>query len=391
MTPKFLSDPFSGSQFFISRGFKPSAALGKRVILDFRRLLPILLLLLIAAPLSAQSANRYDGLPQTLSLQGFPQLGYPSALVNVKIYAAFDDPASGQFWSQTFDKLLQRVRNGEVDVTFIPLFGQGQISGGRGAARASICANAQNVFWSYTDQLFEWQSQFGADAFSGNRLLDGALALGVNEGQWGECFTSDGPDTILDDAQRAANNETTFSSTPYILVGESPSLSDIDSLNFTINLVLTQANNSLATQTAATPSVAATSDVDTYTYNPLTNDHIAPPLTMGLPQGWSRAYDALVLQDIDGIRPIPFALYSGPVTGGTGYIVLLWGFPNLVKFSGAPSADIQPDVWTDGTRLLRLAIVETGCNVGTDLRRNYSVGGLQAIGTQFAAVKCPQL
>jgi hypothetical protein len=356
---------------------------------NFRRLLPILLLLLIAAPISAQSGNRYDGLPQTLSLQGFPQLGYPSALVNVKIYAAFDDPASGQFWTQTFDNLLQRVRNGEVDVTFIPLFGQGQISGGRGAARASICANAQNIFWPYVDQLFVWQTQFGVDAFSGDRLLDGAKALGINEGVWGECFTSDGPDTILNDAQRAANNETTFSGTPYILVGDSPSLADIDSLNFTINLVLKQANNSLATQIAATPE--ATSDVDTYTYNPLTNDHIAPPLTMTLPQGWSYAYDAIVLQDIDGIRPIPFALYKGPVTGGTGTIVLLWGFPNLVKFSGAPPADVQPDVWTDGTRLLRLAIVETGCNVGTDLRRNYSVGGLQAIGTQFAAVNCPQL
>ena len=103
------------------------------------------------------------------------------------------------------------MRNGEVDVTFIPLFGQGQISGGRGAARASICANEQNVFWPYADQLFAWQSQYGADAFSGDRLLNGAMALGVNEGQWGDCFTSDGPDTILNDAQRAANNEATFS------------------------------------------------------------------------------------------------------------------------------------------------------------------------------------
>jgi len=41
--------------------------------------------------------------------------------------------------------------------------------------------------------------------------------------------------------------------------------------------------------------------------------------------------------------------------------------------------------------LLRLAIVEQGCNVGTDLKRNYSVGGLSGVGTQFAAVQCPQL
>ena len=59
--------------------------------------------------------------------------------------------------------------------------------------------------------------------------------------------------------------------------------------------------------------------------------------------------------------------------------------------SGAVPSNVEPDIWTDGTRLLRLAIVETGCNVGTDLRRNYSVGGLQAVGTQFAAVGCPQL
>ena len=371
-----LSDPFSGSPKLLAGGLNP------------RWILVLLLLLLIAVPLSAQSGDRYANLPQTLSLQGFPQLGYPSALVNVKIYAAFDDPASGQFWSQTFDKLLQRVRNGEVDLTFIPLFGQGQISGGRGAARASICANEQKVFWPYVDQLFAWQTQYGADAFTGDRLLDSALALGVNQGQWGECFTSDGPDTILTDAQKAANSEPTFANTPYILVGDSPSLADADSLNFTINLVLKQANNALATQTSATPE--ATSAVDTYTYNPLTKDHIAPPLTINLPPGWSHAYDAIVLQDIDGIRPIPFALYKGPVTGGTGYIVLLWGFPNLVV-GVASGGLIEPDIWIDGTRLLRLAIVETGCNVGTDLRRNYSIGGLQAIGTQFAAVGCPQL
>ncbi len=348
----------------------------------------LLFVCLLAAPLGAQS--RYDGLPTTDSLQGFPEIGYPSALVDVKVYAAFDDPASAQFWAQTFDKLLQRVRNGEVRLIFVPLFGAGQIAGGRGAARASICANEQKVFWPYADQLFAWQTQYGADAFSGDRLLNGATALGVSQAQWGDCFTSDGPDSILNDAQRAANSEVSFNKTPYVVVGDAPSLTDWDSLNYTITLALQQANTSLATQVAATPEAAATPQVDKYTYNPLTGDHVAPPLSISLPSDWKYAYDALVLQDIDGIRPIPFALYQGPVTGGTGTIVLLWGFPNLVV--GAPSGGlVQPDVWTDGTRLLRLAVFEEGCNIGTDLRRNYSVGGMQAIGTQFAAVSCPQL
>ncbi len=370
----FSGDPFSGSPKLLAGG------------LNLRRLALLLLLLLVAVPTFAQSGDRYANLPQTQTLQGFPQVGYPSALVDVKLYAAFDDPASGQFWANTFDKLLQRVRNGEIRVIFIPLFGTGDITGGRGAARAAVCAVEQNLFWQYADQLFALQNQNGGDAFSGERLLDSATSVGVNGEQLTSCLDGDGPDAILNDAQRAANNETAFTSTPYVVVGDSPSLTDADSLNYTINLVLQQANDALATQTAAEATPEATEAIDRYTYDPLVHDNLPPPLTISLPAGWSSGYDALVLQDIDGIRPIPFALYTGPVTGGTGYIVLLWGFPNLIRVGAT-----EPDVWTDGTRLLRLAIVEQGCNVGTDLRRNYSVGGLQAVGTQFAAVNCPQL
>lgn len=348
----------------------------------------ILLLLLVAAPVLAQDGDRYANLPQEQTLQGFPMLGYPSALVDVRLYASFDDPASVQFWAQSFDGLLQRVRNGEIRIVFVPLFGTGEIAGGRGAARASICAVAQSVFWQYADLLFAWESEFGADAFSGERLLSGARDLGVDQGQWTTCFTSDGPDVILNDAQRAANNEATFSATPYVVIGDSSSLTDIDSLNFTIDLMLRQANADLATQTAPEATPEATSEVDRYTFDPLAHEQIEPPLTITLPDGWSSGYDALVLQDIDGIRPIPFAVYTGPVTGGTGTIVLLWGFPNLIN---ANSVAVEPDIWTDGTRLLRLAVVGDGCNVGTDLRRMYSVGGIQAIGTQFAAVDCPDL
>jgi protein-disulfide isomerase len=365
-------------------GARDAAPLRRSIIWRFTF---AILCLFLALPVAAQG-DRYSPAPQEISLQGFPQVGYPSALVDVKIYAAFDDAASAQFWAQTSDKLIQRVRNGEIRLIFVPLSG----SGGRAAARAALCASEQGVFWPYADQLFAWQAQDGANAFPGERLVDGALALGVSQAQWNTCFTGSMPDAVLSDAQRAASSEVSFNATPYVVVGDSPSLTDWESLNYTINLALGKANSALATQIAATPEsdAAATREADTYTYNPLTGDHVAPPLSIQLPADWKYGYDALVLKDIDGIRPIPFAIYQGPVTGGTGTIVLLWGFPNLVV--GAPSGGLaQPDVWTDGTRLLRLAVFEEGCNVGTDLRRNYSIGGLQAIGTQFAAVGCPQL
>ncbi len=380
---RIFGDPFSGSRLFVAGG------------LILQRLTCItsflLLLCFFALPLSAQQTDRYASLPQSLSLRGFPQLGYPSALVDVEVYAAYDDPVSGAFWAESSEALLQRVRNGEVRLTFIPLFGIGSVEGGRAAARVAICAGEQNAFWAYTDQLFALQTQFGGEAFATERLSAAARQLGIDEIQLTDCVNTENPDAVLEDAQNSARSVPTLTTTPYVLVNGSPSLTDSASLDFTIDLLVQEANAALATQTAAEVTPEATEDVDRYSFDPLSHEQVVPPLNMMLPEGWSFAYDALVLQDIDGIRAVPFAFYQGPVTGGLGSIVLLWGFPNLVRADVPPGSEVQPDVWIDATRLLRLAIFEEGCNVGTDLRRNYSVGGMQAVGTQFAAVDCPQL
>jgi hypothetical protein len=165
------------------------------------------------------------------------------------------------------------------------------------------------------------------------------------------------------------------------------------------------------TEVAATPEATPTEDV--IQLPPVLGKSTEPPMDITLPVGWKVAQnDALIIPDADGaIRSIPFVAYSGPITGGQGTIVLLWGFPSLVNpfaNNGTPSAQdlanlidpslgggggtpITPDLWSDGLRLLRLAIVEQGCNVGTDLKRTYTVGTLSGVGTQFAAVQCPQL
>jgi hypothetical protein len=133
------------------------------------------------------------------------------------------------------------------------------------------------------------------------------------------------------------------------------------------------------------------------TLQPLAGTKIDPPISISLPADWSILLtDVQVLPDVDSnIRGFPFQVYSGPVTGGKGTIVLYWGFPN---FSGSDSAVAQmsgtpvaPDLWSDGLRILNLAVVEQGCTVGTDLKRSYRIGLLSGSGTQFSAVKCPQL
>ncbi|RMF77593.1 MAG: hypothetical protein D6737_17265 [Chloroflexi bacterium] len=141
----------------------------------------------------------------------------------------------------------------------------------------------------------------------------------------------------------------------------------------------------LATTTPEEPPVVITLDATL-------GEAIDPPLTIDLPAGWDAPLsDILLLNDIGDLRGIPFTVYSGPVTGGTGNIVLLWGFPNLTPGNPFEAEAAEVDLWADGLRLLRLAIVEQGCNIGTDLRRSYRVGLLPAVGTQFAAVDCPEL
>ena len=143
----------------------------------------------------------------------------------------------------------------------------------------------------------------------------------------------------------------------------------------------------------AAPEVTAeaTDDLLVITVEPLLGQRIPPPLTIELPRGWRVGHDTLLLDDIDALRNIPFSVYTGPVTGGTGTIVLLWAFPNVVAGNPLIGDAVTPDLYLDGTRLLRLAILEESCNIGTDLRREYSIGGLVAIGTQFAAVDCAEL
>jgi hypothetical protein len=124
---------------------------------------------------------------------------------------------------------------------------------------------------------------------------------------------------------------------------------------------------------------------------------VPDPIDITLPEGWAVSIsDAVLVQDVDALRSIPLTLYRGPVPGGTGYIAMYWGFPSLVPGNpiaaqvGGPTP--EPDLVTDGLRLLRLSVVEPGCNVGTGAQRNYTFAdGRTGAGASWSAVDCPDL
>lgn len=153
-------------------------------------------------------------------------------------------------------------------------------------------------------------------------------------------------------------------------------------------------------QALTPPPIPSPLPVTVMPVDPVLGRPVPVPMDITLPQDWTeRMNDTLLLQDLSNeqaLRGIPFVGYGGPITGGEGRIVLLWGFPSLVPANAIDPASAllgtapAPDLFADGLRLLRLAVIDPACNIGTDLRREYSVGGLNAVGTQFAAVDCPQ-
>lgn len=163
--------------------------------------------------------EQYAGLPKSLTEEGFPVLGNPDAPVSVIEVSSFDCPSCGIFYKTVTTELIDRVRAGEISLTYVPVYGTGGIPNGQGAARAAVCAGEQDAFWTYHSALFSWQDLFGNAAFSGSRLASGADALELDRAAWDSCISSSRPDTVLQEAiSYVSTLGERFQGTPTILV-----------------------------------------------------------------------------------------------------------------------------------------------------------------------------
>jgi len=126
-----------------------------------------------------------------------------------------------------------------------------------------------------------------------------------------------------------------------------------------------------------------------------------PPLDIKLPPNWKFGYQLVPIRDQFVQAAMSMAVYQGPVTGGQGTIIILWGFPSLAppptlsgaqlltNAPGTPAPDLQAQaIWADGLRLLQGTVLDLTCNVGHFGQRTLMIGGQQAIGEYFAASQC---
>lgn len=173
----------------------------------------------VSAPFDEDKLGRYDGLPQSLSPEGFYRLGNPDAPVRIVEISSFDCPHCRTFHAQALPMLLERVAAGEVLFTYLPIFGTGGIPNGETATRAALCAGEQGKFWEYHDGIFQWQD-FGGFAFVYERLEEGALALGLDKVQWQDCLDAARTTQTIKNALDLVFSLDNFQGTPSVIMND---------------------------------------------------------------------------------------------------------------------------------------------------------------------------
>ena len=155
--------------------------------------------------------------------------------------------------------------------------------------------------------------------------------------------------------------------------------------------MVTSAQNDDPTATPPQP-ILPTETPAPIVLNPLLGFGIAPPFEMTLPEGWALVlrdtytYRDILGDDRDGpLESLPIDVYAGPVSNGVGWIVVVWGYDSIVPFDPAITEEEFElrAAWLNGLRMLQFVVFDARCNIGTAPQRDYSVGGLSAIGTTF--------
>lgn len=126
--------------------------------------------------------------------------------------------------------------------------------------------------------------------------------------------------------------------------------------------------------------------------DPVIETDLVAPLHIDLPEGWLMANAAIQMPDGGtALGILPFTIYRGPVTGGTADIMVIWGFRNVTTALPFQESGAQIDLRADGLRLLNLAVLDPGCNIGIDVNREFKIGNGFGAGAFFAAQDCPTL
>jgi len=125
---------------------------------------------------AAEASENYAGLERGVSENGYPQLGSPDAPVLITEYSSFGCGHCANFHDNQFMQLLDDVRAGRLQIVYVPVTNQFAAA----ASAAALCALDQGRFWEMHDLLYNWLRQYANSAYTLDRIMLGASALGLD-------------------------------------------------------------------------------------------------------------------------------------------------------------------------------------------------------------------
>lgn len=131
-----------------------------------------------------------DPEPRTYPLVDKRSMGNEDAPVLMVEYSDFQCPFCGRFHEDKLPLIVENyISTGKVYFVYrnFTILGTPSFR----ASKASLCAAEQDSFWPYHDYLFANQDETDPNAFSSERLEIFAERVGMDTGEFRECFIDD--------------------------------------------------------------------------------------------------------------------------------------------------------------------------------------------------------
>ncbi len=123
----------------------------------------------------------------------FNTVGYPNAPVKMVIFSDFQCPFCVKFANETEPSIYENfVKTGKVFLVYVPYGPGGNYIGpeSEAAANAAYCAAEQGKFWEYKDFVYANHTGENVGDYTNKRLMAFAENLGLDMGQFKDCFKS---------------------------------------------------------------------------------------------------------------------------------------------------------------------------------------------------------
>ena len=213
------------------------------------------------APIAEGAVERFPSELESRTTEGYPRLGRGDAPLQVAWYCNFDSIDCATFHDGAIDQLATWARDGEILLTYVPLYGQA--GNAQGAARAVVCAAQQQSAWPLISTFYNWRQVYGeVPAFTNNRIVSGIDQLpGIDRAAYDACIRSDAPGAALVEANNDVRGLTGFTTTPGVTLNNVVLMGgEANAQLTTADAVLAALEQAIAGTVRSTPTVVPTID-----------------------------------------------------------------------------------------------------------------------------------